>query len=254
MHVSKFRDLTLMQIDQNRFFTIACDSCGGIGSSEMDLIKVEDELVGYFTARVCLIETLAFRSKPNLLINTLCVEMEGRGKRLLTGIKRAIQEYYDAFSKSMDINITGSTEENIPTLQTALGITVMGETMNALNRPIANIGDAVVLIGLPKVGQEVIDDISGGLNEMINFNSINLLSTNSNVIDILPVGSKGIRYELNLLQETHNKIIHKIEELKIDLEKSAGPATCVLAVVREQALEDVVNQLNQPITLIGKLT
>ena len=60
--------------------------------SEFDFIKVDEEIVGYLTAKLCLVETLAFRAKPTVLINTLCVEMNGRGKRIINGIEKAIKE------------------------------------------------------------------------------------------------------------------------------------------------------------------
>ena len=255
MRVSKYRDVTLLQIDESRYFTIACDSCGGIGMSELDIVKVEESLVGYLTTRVCLFETLAFRAKPTLLINTLCVEMEGRGKRILTGIKQAIKEYNEVqfFNEALDIDITGSTEENIPTLQTALGITVMGEIYHPFERPLVNKGDVVILIGYPKVGQEVLIDINENLNEIVSFQSLKQLTVLQGVKDILPVGSQGVKYELKQLSKTHNKDIQINENETALLEKSAGPATCVIAVVDRNHIQNVHDCISQQITQLGEI-
>ena len=255
MHVSNYRDLTLLQIDSNRYFTIACDSCGGIGMSELDIVKVDEDVVGYLTAKVCLIETLAFRAKPTVLINTLCVEMEGRGKRIISGIERAINEYNEAqfYDNVLEINITGSTEENIPTKQTGLGITLMGEIHNPFQKLLVNTGDRVVLIGYPKVGEEVLEDLTLNKNEIINFNSLNQLTKNENVFDILPIGSKGVRYEINQLMTTHKIDISLFDQNEIQLNKSAGPATCVLAIVKKDAIDQLMKQISQPITLLGEI-
>ncbi|MFB7138847.1 hypothetical protein ACFCYN_04200 [Gottfriedia sp. NPDC056225] len=255
MQTSKFRDLTLMQIDSNRYFTIACDSCGGIGMSELDYIRVDEEIVGYLTAKLCLVETLAFRSKPKVLINTLCVEMDGRGKRIINGIEKAIKEYNEAnfYEDDLNINITGSTEENIPTKQTGLGITLMGEIYNPFNRKEVNSGDVVILIGYPKVGQEVVEDLNENKNEIINFNSLKQLTSNKDVSDVLPIGSKGVLFELNQLMETHNKEIKYLNQTSIQLHKSAGPATCALAIIKKDSIEELKRLIPQPLTLLGEI-
>jgi hypothetical protein len=255
VQISKYRDLTLMHIDQNRYFTIACDSCGGIGMSELDFIKVDEEIVGYLTAKLCLVETLAFRAKPTVLINTLCVEMNGRGKRIINGIEKAIKEYNEAnfYDDNLEINITGSTEENIPTKQTGLGITLMGEIYNPFNRKEVISGDVVILIGYPKVGNEVLEDLNENKNEIINFNSLKQLTNCEDVSDLLPIGSKGVQYELNQLMETHNKEIKRLNQLSIQLHKSAGPATCALAIIKQGAIEELKRQISQPITLLGEI-
>lgn len=255
MRVSNYRDLTLLQIDSNRYFTIACDSCGGIGMSELDIVKVEEEIVGYLTSRVCLIETLAFRAKPTVLINTLCVEMEGRGKRILKGIDRAIKDYNEAqfYNEALEINITGSTEENIPTQQTGIGVTLMGEIQYPFNKREVKKGASIILVGYPKVGQEVLDELNTNFNEIIDFSALKYLTNHSKVIDVLPVGSKGVRYEINELMKTHNKMIHLVDHQTVQLDKSAGPATCVLAVIEEDILKELKEVISHPITLIGEV-
>ncbi|PEJ56183.1 hypothetical protein CN692_18595 [Bacillus sp. AFS002410] len=255
MQTSKFRDLTLMQIDSNRYFTIACDSCGGIGMSELDYIKVDEEIVGYLTAKLCLVETLAFRSKPTVLINTLCVEMDGRGKRIINGIEKAIKEYNEAnfYEDDLEINITGSTEENIPTKQTGLGITLMGEIFHPFNRKEVSSGDAVILIGYPKVGQEVVEDLNENKNEIINFHSLKQLTSHKEVSDVLPIGSKGVLFELNQLMETNNKEVKLLDQTSIQLHKSAGPATCALAIIKKESIEELNRLISQPLTLLGEI-
>jgi len=54
MKISKFRDLTFVDINQNQTIVIACDSSGAIGNKERDLVQVDPELLGDLTAQVVL--------------------------------------------------------------------------------------------------------------------------------------------------------------------------------------------------------
>ena len=54
MQIYKFRDLTVLENEKNKL-VIACDSCGGIGENEGDFVKASNEIVSYFSARVCLL-------------------------------------------------------------------------------------------------------------------------------------------------------------------------------------------------------
>jgi hypothetical protein len=253
MLITKNRDLTLIQQRNDKTLTIACDSCGGIGNSELDVVKVNEEIVGYFTARVCLFETLAFRSKPLVLVNTLSVEMNGRGEKLLKGIHRAINEYNEAkfYEEFLSESVTGSTEENIPTLQTAMGITLIGEKENGKEKKKVISGDILVLIGIPKVGYEVIEDESLAQSEVISFRSLKILSNDLNSIDLLPVGSKGIKYEIGVLEREHSLILEMYDVKEIDLVKSGGPSTCVIAIMKEEEYQLCQKVIKEPATKLG---
>ncbi len=52
---AKYRDLTLVTLDEGRVLVVACDSAGGIGPKELDSVKVPGYVLGRFTARVALI-------------------------------------------------------------------------------------------------------------------------------------------------------------------------------------------------------
>ena len=92
MQIYKFRDLTILENEKNKL-VIACDSCGGIGENEGDFVKAENEIVSYFSTRVCLFELLAFRSKPLVIVNNLGMSMNNGGEKIIHGINRAIKEY-----------------------------------------------------------------------------------------------------------------------------------------------------------------
>ena len=58
------------------------------------------------------------------------------------------------------------------------------------------------------------------------------------VLDMLPVGSKGIRYEAQLMTENSDFQVEFLTEE--DLDCSAGPATVILLAVRPEEEADIL--------------
>ena len=84
--VRKVRDLLLLELTPEMEMVIACDSDGGIGPKEKDLVQVPGEVLGHFAARVPLMEILASGAVPALVVNTLAVEMEPTGSTIISGM------------------------------------------------------------------------------------------------------------------------------------------------------------------------
>ncbi|QNO13871.1 selenophosphate synthase [Alkalicella caledoniensis] len=246
MRGRKFRDLTLVPINDYDLLVISCDSSGGIGNKENDLVKVPPSLVGYYTAHVALCELLAIGAKPVTLINTLSVEMDDAGKEILKGIKRAIS----LMEEQEELLVTGTTEENIPVSQTAMGLTVIG-TVNkkTWQLPKTNKGSLAVVVGLPKVGEEVSLDKG---KETLSIPILNMLAKNDKVQEILPVGSKGILYEIEEMAGSNNLSYILENQIPIDLKKSAGPATCAIFSVSDQYLNEVCKDIPIPFNILGR--
>lgn len=253
MLISKFRDLVLIELSCGKILSVACDSCGGIGNSELDQVKIDEETVGYLATRVCLFETLSFRAIPQVIVNNLCVEMDGRGKKILSGIKRAIEEYNSLeFEDKLDENnITGSTEENIKTLQTAFGITILGEEDQEERFWDICDGDTVIAIGKPLVGDEVVSALKNESKDIVSMKSLKTILDYSK--DVLPVGSSGINGEVVVLEETNGIKVIMNQEIDVDLKKSSGPSTTVLAIVEDDMLEKIKRKIQEDITIIGKV-
>lgn len=241
----KFRDLTVIDIIPNKKLIISCDSSGGIGLKEKDLVKTDPEIVGYFTSQVALMELLAVGARPITIVNTLGVEMDETGKKIIKGIKRALKP----LSISNSVAITGSTEENIPVCQTFVGITVIGiiEKTNWREKKV-KAGNLAVLVGIPKVGEEVLED-SG--KETMSIPVLLELLKKPYINDILPVGSKGIAYELKEMASTSQLDYIIYEDLKIDINKSAGPATCAIIAIDKRSYEDLKKSIIIPNNPIG---
>lgn len=244
----RYGDLQLLP-NNDEYLIIACDSSGAIGNKDKDIIKIQPELAGFFAAFVPLVEVLATKGTILSIVDTLCVEMDPTGKRIISGIKEALT------SVGLDSNLlTGSTEDNVPTSSTGIGVTVIGSILKQdIEIKSIPLGSDLVLLGIPKVGQEFLDEeVVGNARETLTLELMTLLNSEEMVLDMIPVGSKGISYEAGVLASRHNREINLNTSLNIDYNKSAGPSTCLLVAVNHNVLESFINKYNQiPINLIA---
>ncbi len=246
MKITKFRDLTLIDINDTQIMAIACDSSGGIGDKEFDVVKVKPEIVGFYTTQVALMEILAIGAEPITIVNALAVERNPSGEGIIRGVKEAIAP----LNLPEDKIITGSTEENIPVCQTAMGMTIIG-IINKVDfrKTTARKGDIALSVGIPKVGDEVIADIG---NEIMTIELLLKLVKDHRVNEVLPVGSKGILYELGEMARTSELNFVLEEKPFIDIHKSAGPGTCAIISINEEHYHTIKENFPIPIHRIGK--
>ena len=221
LNIRKRRDLTIVEMQQN-CIVIACDSCGAIGEKENDVLKVETSTVGAFSTRVVLMEVLATGAKLVSVSNTVCNEMDITGEKIIKGIS---QELKKANIKVEVLN--GSTEENFPTSMTAVGVTAIGiADKSKLKFTTCKKNDLIIQVGMPKCGAEVILEN----DKIASYDDVYSLLQAREVREIVPVGSRGIKYEVELLANLHQLSFVAVDE-DLELLKSAGPATCVIAAV-----------------------
>ena len=246
MKVKRFRDLTFIEQENDKYLVIACDSSGAIGDKVDDVIKVPAEIVGYYAARVALMEILSVGAKVSTVIDTLAVEMEPTGRKIIDGIQRQLKE-----AGMEAILLNGSTEENIPTRQTGMGITIIGEVdKNQAKINKSQKGDYVVVLGIPKVGNEINIPVD---NEICSIDDIKTLLNSKVVREIYPVGSKGILYEANYLAKSNNMTLKIYENLEVDIEKSGGPATILIFTISPEDYEKIRKNIDKPLEIIGEL-
>ncbi|AYB41213.1 AIR synthase related protein [Brevibacillus laterosporus] len=247
-HLQKVRDLTLFRINEAQSIVIACDSDGGIGTKPQDIVQIAPDMLGRFAVRVPLFELIACGASPFMICDTLSVEFEGYGEEILRGIK----EYAKEAGVTEDIQFTGSTEENIPTMQTGVGITVLGLVQQSQFSPgTAQPREAIMCAGLPKSGpkHEVrLDD-----PEMLSLADLIHLRAHPGVHDLLPVGSKGIAYEMDQLAKSASLSYRLTTPPALDLEESGGPSTCVIFSASADLLEEFRNQLRCPVHVLAIL-
>lgn len=237
------RDVEVIDTGSGVSLVIACDSCGSVGSKELDLIKAPPDIVGRLTARTVLMELVSVGAVPVAMTVSICAEPNPTGDAILIGIKRELQ-----VSGLSGLKLVVSSEKNFETRQTGLGIGATG-TCKTDELKIAQsvVADKVFCLGVPRLGNEV---ITSGCMDIINSGTLSQLRAHPLIHDILPVGSRGIRAEAELLAIQSGTIFNAVESCKLDLEKSAGPSTCVL-FSSSQSIEDLnyleiyqVGQLN----------
>lgn len=245
MEVRKIRDLSLINLNEDKTMVIACDSCGGIGIKEGDELKVHPFYVGKFAVRVPLLEVMCSGAEVVTITDTVSNEMESTGAEIIKGIKAELK-----YAGINDIVLTGSTEENFKTKATAVGVTVIGIVDNnkiKVNK--VKPGAIILSIGIPKVGGEINLEKD---SEIVDYNTVKKLLSEKSVFEIVPVGSKGIAYEAEQLAINNKLRLMLNEKITIDIKKSGGPATCIIAAIDSISLNKIIGNISN-INIIGHL-
>ncbi len=241
-------DLTLFEINDDEYLVVACDSDGGIGAKAGDVVQVTAREVGIFALRVPLFEVLACGAVPFLVVDCLSVEMEQYGEAILA----AIREYAALAGLTDDVQFTGSTEENVPTIQTGIGVSVLGVVKrDRLRTGTARAGDTVACAGVPKSGPKYqlrTDDPA-----ILSLAELMYLRASTRVNDILPVGSRGVRYEAMQLAASAGLRFEALAQPKVDMHESAGPSTCALFTAAAGDVEALREELSAPVSTIGRV-
>ena len=241
-------DVSILRIPTGHAIVAGSTSSGAVGPKIMDKVKVDGHVLGKFLARVALMDVTATGAFPLLLSVTLGVEKEPTGNQILEGIRR------EARSIGLDPNqvLMENTEDNFETIQTGAGLTVVGfanEDELRLGKTLP--GDLIVAIGKPKVGEEVI--LAEAKGEVADLKNVVQLSQRKYVHDIAAAGTFGIADEARMMAFAVGRQLKFVEVQGLDLAKSAGPGTVVLATVDKEKLEDLTSLINKPINVIGEI-
>jgi hypothetical protein len=227
---------------------VTCDAAGGIGSKPHDKVRADPRLVGKMTARVALMELLAVGADPIAITGTFAVEPEPTANRAIDGIRDELRS-----ARLSNIRLLYSSEKNIRVDQTGIGITAFGVVSEpALKIGRCKQGDEVVAVGEPCVGTEV---IRAEKNRMVaDTLDVIRLRKNPSVHELIPVGSRGILYEARVMARESRLRFVPLKFQQLNLKKSAGPATVLLASLRKGSFLNVQkNRGAKPIENIGTL-
>jgi hypothetical protein len=241
-------DVSIMRIPTGHAIVVGSSSSGGVGPKSMDNLKISGGIVGKFLARVAVMDVASTGAFPISLSVTLGVEKEPTGNEILEGIRKEIRVLGLEPNQVMKEN----TEENFETTQTGAGITVVGlanEDELRLGKTVP--GDLIVAVGKPKVGNEVIP--AEARNEIANIKDVTSLARKRFVHDIVPVGSFGIIHEAKMLAYSIGRKLEINENTKLDLNKSAGPATVVLTTIDKEKLDELTVFIRKPINVVGEI-
>ncbi|WP_057914036.1 hypothetical protein [Peribacillus muralis] len=218
-------DSLVLPFSASESLIISSDNSGGIGMKEKDVVQVPYEIVGYYSFRVAVMECLSVGGIPlSIVMNNFCGAEAWEG--LTSGIKQGLDEL------GITLPVTGSTETNMPLLQSALGLIVIGKRRNErVNKQILQC--KIGLIGRPLVGEEVMKQ-QASIAPLSLYKSLCEMEE----VQVLPVGSKGIAYEWKYLDRSGGGVSEHISS-KVDIAKSSGPSTCFLIAYPEH-LEDEI--------------
>ncbi|MEM2082102.1 MAG: hypothetical protein QXP44_01970 [Candidatus Bathyarchaeia archaeon] len=246
--VATNRDILIFQFANDETLVIGCDSSGGVGPKSFDKIKVDGGTLGKFIARVALMEVLSVGATPVCVVNTLSVEPAPLGAEILCGVRA------EAETAGLDpqFAVTGSTEKNFQVEQTGMGVTVIGiGSRGTLKFGVSQPGDIVVAVGVPCVGDEVIP--AENMQMIADVADVLKLRELPYIHEIIPVGSKGIAHEIDVLAKDSKLKFKLIDKTEVELKKSAGPATVVLASLPASELEKLKAAVTKPVSIIGHL-
>jgi selenophosphate synthetase-related protein len=241
-------DVNILRLPTGHFIVSGSTAMGAVGPKKMDKIKVDGHIVGKFLARVALMDVTATGAFPLILSLTLGVEKDPTGTEIIEGISR------EARTIGLEPNqvLMEKTEDNFQTLQTGAGLTVTGlANENELRVGKTLPGDLIVAIGRPKVGNEVIPAEARG--EIADLKNVVQLTQRKYVHDIAPVGGFGIASEARMMAYSVDRQLKLVDVAGLDFNKTAGPATVVLATIDKERLEDLQDLIPKPIKVVGEI-
>ena len=243
------RDILLFEFPNNQLLVVACDSSGGIGPKPLDKLKVSGYILGKFTARSALMEVLSVGATPICIVDALGVEPAPLGAEILAGIRMEAS----LAGLDPDLAVTGSTEKNIIVEQTGIGVTVIGTCQkDQLNIGVSQPDDLVVSIGLPCVGDQVLPAENEG--KIAETTDLLALLNLEFIHEVLPVGSTGVLHELQTLAQASELNYKLTEQTTVDLHKSAGPSTVLLATLPKDKLAPLQKSIKKPVTPVATLS
>lgn len=241
----KWRDLTLLDLQEDYFLVIACDSAGGIGDKVHDIVRTAPRTVGYHTAKVAMMEILSVHGVPLIVSNTLSVEMDPTGKEIIRGIEELLKEYDSAH----DIALTGSTEENFPVSVTGIGVTVLGKVEKSHWPPKRTKRDHLaVMVGEAQCGVEVLRTEE---KHRLTLQHVRCIRDLPYVFEVVPGGSKGLIHEIKLIESSSQLRFQGEESGMRTLQKSCGPATALLVTLPAEDLPLFRKEAQLPVQVLG---
>lgn len=244
LHVRQVRDLTVWE-DGDSVYVVACDANASVGELSNDFMSRPPEEAGYNATKVALMEVLASGATPILVTNALCGPLDEYGKRVVSGVRQALAEV------GSDAYVTGSDETNMTTSQTGIGVTILGRAKRGeLRLATSTAGDLVACVGLPKDGvlvpyREGDDDVASPRDVVAILQAM--------VHEVLPVGSKGVAFEVSQLAEAAGLGFTMRDNSAIAVAASAGASTCVIVSVAPEHLDELTRAVALPVEVVATL-
>ncbi len=191
---------------------VCTDNSVGIGMLAQDVVQVPYDILGYYSARVVLLELLSSGGKP--IGYTVGNGTKDGYNAIHTGIQRLFSEL------GFTLPNVSSSESNFEVTQSSISVTLIGKKVKELTDE----EGTFALMGSPLVGDEVMDGDVASVKEVYR------LIQDPRVISVLPVGSTGIKEEA---KGVYGVCLHSS---KVDVLKSSGPSTCVVVKYKDDSV------------------
>lgn len=194
-------------------FIITSDNSAAIGEKQQDVVQAPDSITAKFAARVALLEQWASGSQPQaVLLHNFS------GAAHWDAYRAGVADLF-AEAETHLPPISGSTETNMATLQSGIAVTMIGKQSR---KQAAAESLNWFVYGIPLVGEDVLKKADG----IADLAAIKKALESELIERVWPVGSKGIAHEVELLMGKSMEF-----SADLDVDSSAGPATCVLVGV-----------------------
>jgi len=227
------RDAAFIRFGVSKELLITTDCCTGVGELPDDYVYLEIEEVAKITCRVALMELLSLKCEPIGYSFNYTGDID---KYVFAekGFVNCFQEFgYN------NIPFISSSENNFKPLQTSIAVSITGLRKIEYNDNYEKKEFIYAIIGEPLCGEEVIKNAKAAIStkEFIALMKI------KDIEEIIPLGSGGAIEELE-------KRFVKVIKCDLDLNKSAGPATCVLIVAKKNAIDYLIHNYKDKLHII----
>jgi len=230
--IDQFRDLTILKTQPNQTLVMAAESSSSIGEKPGDQLKSPTEITAQFAVRVCLLELLTQQAIPQTVFTLIGNEKEPTGRRMWAAIEKELEQ----LPGSHEVILNGSTEDNMETNETSIGIVALGLIEGTFKKPDYPSAQTIIQVGQPYVGAAVLDH----LEDVPNYQDIDAWSKREEVIDIIPVGANGSRADLDALFSKYALPLKRVGASWLD--KSGGPSTSFVVVLNTTDIPDDLTQ------------
>lgn len=219
------KDVAITPLSSELELVIASDNSAAIGRKKLDAVQVDHSVTAYYATRVAYMDLLRVGAKPKAI-----VLQNFTGDQVWEAYEKGVRQLL-AETEYADLPITGSTESNFATVQSGLGLTIVGTRVRPVNKQQEiNENTLFAVIGKPLVGHEALEQ-SEHIAPLFLFEQLRKCKA---VIDLVPVGSSGIQAEWQQLTGKRNSLASDL-----NLNQSGGPATCFLIAYDSQAQEEI---------------
>lgn len=208
-------DIAIVPLSKQFELVIASDNSGAIGMKQLDEVNVPNEVTSYYACRVAYMDLIRAKGEPKVIVMQNFTG-DSAWHEYKLGVNRFLKE-----TKVQQLPITGSTESNFTTVQSGIGLTIIGTrpTKSDDISPRLDESASFAVIGKPLVGNQAIEQAE----QIAPISLYEKFVRMTEIIDVMPVGSKGILVEWQKLTGKESNL-----RSELNLTQSGGPATCFI--------------------------